>query len=239
MFYWKTTFPYLAFLVVLMVTDLKSVLGGASTVTKTSSRKPSLIPMRDSRNKRHWVPPNKNAWQGKMEDHRLRTDDRVMLRITACWNIQAGAVPLLLSAQLMLSACQKGDKFKISDKWARSDEEWRLRREGRDIIKPREYSERWRWHRGGQSVWWTSSKSNKMCGRDSGSDVWTFLLKKKKKKNLSHTNRADILCSHSSTFLDTFLFYPPVILKLFVTAACPCLRSSCCLVLFLQVTYKL
>lgn len=40
----------------------------------------------------------------------------VMLRISACLNIQAGATHHLLCSQLRLSLGQKADKFKIPDK---------------------------------------------------------------------------------------------------------------------------
>lgn len=40
----------------------------------------------------------------------------VMLRISACLNIQAGATHHFLCSQLRLSLGQKADKFKIPDK---------------------------------------------------------------------------------------------------------------------------
>lgn len=50
----------------------------------------------------------------------------VMLRISACLNIQAGATHHLLCTQLRLSLGQKAKKFEIPDKWERRDEEgWR------------------------------------------------------------------------------------------------------------------
>lgn len=65
-----------------MVADLKSALRGSATAIKTSSWKLSLLPMRNSDNKRCIGPGLRMPGMVQMEDHRLRTDDRVMLRFT-------------------------------------------------------------------------------------------------------------------------------------------------------------
>lgn len=97
--------------------DLKSALRGTVTMIKTSGSELSRIPMRDSENESHWGPT-------------LKTPDRVKWRIRgwgqmigSCW----GSVPFeifKLGLSLLSSPPSSGSpcvKFKIPDKWGRSD----------------------------------------------------------------------------------------------------------------------